>query len=299
MFKASFLPNQSVEDADINAIGENIAEAEYPVFMNGEPYGVDALNGITAQMVTAGVKRGAGDNCAVSLSGTTAFIKSGVAFFDSGVAMTIDDNGTSVEREDSTQVNYVFLFYDPALNVAGARCAVSIPIGVEYVLLATISASGVITQNVKKFCKSKVLDTPNTPLVIYNSIAGDNSNDVEETILIADLEQYTLMRISCPEGYKGNTSGIEHKWLVDISNAEDVRGVFCQIYPKKTLAYGVQGGTIHLKYYFDTSHDYCPASGVDITLDFEENAIVIAIERGNSAWEVNNIKIELFAGEVQ
>ena len=288
MFKASFLANQAVEDADINAIGANIAEAEYPIFVNGVTYGVDALNGITAQLVTAGVKRGAGDNCAVSLSGTTAFIKSGVAFFDSGVAMTIDDDGISVEREDSTQVNYVFLFYDPTLNVAGARCAVSIPSGIEYVLLATISASGEVSQNVERFCKSKVLDAPNTPLVIYNSIEGSYSEAIEEIIEIPNLNQYTMVRISRPD------ASLREFWVIDISDVNDVRGAHVDGGSAGVHAgiFWPLNGTNKNSYYFGES------GYIDITLDFESSAIGISIGKGYSV-NANSVKIELFAGEVQ
>lgn len=294
MYKVNFMANQTIAAADIHAIGDNIAEAEYPTFSDGVTYGVDALNGITAQMVTAGVKRGAGNNCVVSLNGTTVFISSGTVFFDCGAVMTIDSDGISVDLEDSSQTNYVYLFFDAALNAAGAKCTVVQPSGTDCVLLAEITGTS-ITQNAERFCKSRIFDAPNTPLVIYNSIAGDSANDVSETISVPNLSQYTLMRITCPKGYLGDSSDNTHKWIVDISNPNDVRGVF---FVGTRVEY-IDGNYISLLYRFSSSGYYYTQSGVDIYLSFNNNAIEISTQKGNTKWTENSIKIELFAGEVE
>lgn len=197
MFKVNFLANQMVEDVDINAIGYNLANTAYTSFSNETTYGVDALNEITQQVVTAGVKRGAGENCAVSLQDNTVFIHSGTAFFSSGATMVVDDEGISLELEDSTQTNYVYLFLDTALNVAGARCTTSMPSTLDCILLAEVSGSGDVTQNIERFCKNKIHDAPNTPLVIYNSISGDGTQteSLVEEISVPNLEKYSLARI--------------------------------------------------------------------------------------------------------
>ena len=144
-FKASFLANQYVSDEDINAVGYNLSNTVYTSFANDTVYGVNELNSITAHMMNKGVKRNYKNECAVSLNEGIVHIDSGLVFFDNGATMNIDDEGIDLTVEDTEQ-QYIYLFFDEALNVAGARCAALPEANVSYVILGTV-ANGVVTQD--------------------------------------------------------------------------------------------------------------------------------------------------------
>lgn len=322
MFKVNFMANQTVAAADINAIGENIAEAEYPTFADGVTYGVDALNGITAQMVTAGVKRGAGNNCDVSLSGTTVFISSGTVFFDCGAVMTIDSDGISTELEDSGQTNYVYLFFDSALNVAGARCTVAQPSGTDCVLLAEVTGTSV-AQNVERFCKSRILDAPNTPLVVYNNneiyYEDEESETKTEQIAISDLAKYSMVRITYVDyKYLNKPTSNIIIWtkLTGIQAYIDLRSDLADepVYvglemgqapssynyqPTWRIAACATGNPINIGMTYINSEKY-QSSNAYLKLKFDfDNDILSIISTGRVRIPQNGLKLELFAGEVQ
>lgn len=144
MFSISFMKNQLVNDEDINAIGYNLSNTVYTTFTNDTLYGVDALNEITAHMMNKGVKRNYKNECALSLVDTNIHIDSGLAFYENGATITIDDDGIDLTLEDSAETQYVYLFFNDTINVGGARCTVEYPSG-DFVLLGSIT-DGVLTQ---------------------------------------------------------------------------------------------------------------------------------------------------------
>lgn len=311
MFKASFLANQVVNDTELNDIGYNFANTVYTTFANGTTYGIEDLNQITANIVGPGVKRGAGENCAVSLSGTTVKISSGSAFFESGVTMTIDDDGISLELEDNSKINYVYLFYNPAVNVAGARCTTDMPSGLEYVLLAEVSGGGEIIQNVERYCKSKIYDAPETPLVLYNTVAATGEEIVQENFFVPGLSKYSMARITFENGYKYKDFSL-NRWpswpayyLIVEFDKEDMRGFFfinagkdVQGYPfintigsaGNPLKIGLQSGLQSGRRF--VSSDIC------LDVDFENNVLKLTTSV-YAKLDSNSVKIELYAGEVQ
>lgn len=145
MFSVNFLANQYVSDEDINAIGYNLSNTVYTAFTNDTSYGVDALNEITAHMMNKGIKRNYKNECALSLVDTNIHIDSGLAFFENGATITIDDDGIDLTLEDSTETQYVYLFFNGTINVGGARCTVEYP-GGDFVLLGSIT-NGVLKQD--------------------------------------------------------------------------------------------------------------------------------------------------------
>lgn len=145
MFSVNFLANQYVSDVDINAVGYNLANTVYTSFANDTVYGVNELNAITSHMMNKGVKRNYKNECAVSLNEGIVHIDSGLVFFENGATMAIDEEGIDLTVEDTEQ-QYIYLFFDEALNVAGARCAALPEANVSYVILGTV-ANGVVTQD--------------------------------------------------------------------------------------------------------------------------------------------------------
>lgn len=145
MFSVNFLANQYVSDEDINAIGYNLSNTVYTAFTNDTLYGVDALNEITAHMMNKGIKRNYKNECALSLADTNVHIDSGLAFFENGATIIIDDVGIDLTLEDSTETQYVYLFFNGTINVGGARCTVEYPSG-DFVMLGSIK-NGVLKQD--------------------------------------------------------------------------------------------------------------------------------------------------------
>lgn len=309
MFKVNFMSNQTVTAEDINSIGYNLANTVYTSFENDVTYGVDELNEITKNIVGPGVKREYKNMCAVSLVGTTVTIASGQAFFECGAVMTVDDEGITLELEDSTKTNYVYLFHNSALNVAGARCTTEIPSGLETVLLAEIISEEAI-QNSDKFCKSKILDAPNTPLVVYNSahdIAYNASRETEK-IAIPNLSKYKMARIvsktfvyrtSFPSGDKVYVS-TPLLVFADLSKPFPETDSFVVFYAEfpgsRTPGYLCRNEDFVVLGYMD-NYDESIDPYVAIQFDFNEDMIVLTFASGTLI-DANAIKIELFAGEV-
>lgn len=146
-FNVSFMANQMVTDEDINNIGYNLSNTVYTSFTDDTWYGVEELNAITSHMMNKGVKRNYKNECAVTLTDNIVHIDSGLAFFENGAVMTVDDDGIDLTLEDSTETQYIYLFFNSALNVAGARCTSLLPeAGTDYVTLGNVTG-GVLTQD--------------------------------------------------------------------------------------------------------------------------------------------------------
>ena len=145
MFSVNFLSNQYVTDEDINNIGYNLSNTVYTSFTNDTVYGVDELNAITGHLMNKGVKRNFKNECSLNLTDGNVHINSGLAFFECGAVMIIDDEGIDVALEESTETQYVYLFFNSTINVGGARCTVEYPSG-DFVMLGSVT-DGVLKQD--------------------------------------------------------------------------------------------------------------------------------------------------------
>lgn len=164
MFKLNFLKNQSITADELNTLGYNLANTAITTFTDGTLYGVSDLNAITEQLINKGIKKGYNNECAVILTDTGVYIDSGLAFFECGATMEIDDYGISLAFEDSTATQYVYLFFDVTNNVGGAKCTTELPEG-DYVMLAKI-ANGAIDSTIRDVAYMKNASVlPN----VYNS----------------------------------------------------------------------------------------------------------------------------------
>jgi len=135
-YKVNFTDNQSVNADEINAISLGLDESVETDFADGVLYGVDALNSISASLITSGVSSG----CDVVLSDGIVTISSGVAYFADGKKMTIDSDGITL-AVIADEKNYVWLLNDEVSGVVSAKCTTEEPSG-DCVRLAEISSSG-------------------------------------------------------------------------------------------------------------------------------------------------------------
>ena len=172
MFTVNFLANQAITEEEINEIGYNLSNTVYTSFENNTPYGINDFNAITAHMMNKGVKRNYKNECALSLADTNVHIDSGLAFFENGATITIDDDGIDLTLEDSTEKQYVYLFFNSTINIGGARCTVEYPSG-DFVMLGSIK-NGVLTQDRTFASINAEFNLPNKEITItLNGVPGE------------------------------------------------------------------------------------------------------------------------------
>lgn len=212
MFKISFMKNQTVTDEDINAVGYNLTNTAYTTFTNDTLCGVDELNAITSHIMNKGVKRNYKNECALTLTDNIIHIDSGLAFFENGATITVDDDGIDLILEESTETQYVYLFFNDTINVGGARCTVEYPSG-DFVLLGSIT-NGVLKQDrtfaylnadVKGTNEVLTLTLEPTEIIYYGSGYGDTRRHAIQYKTDINVIGYkkTLCRTPEDEIYEG------------------------------------------------------------------------------------------------
>ena len=154
--KYSFVDNAVYGIEDINDITKSIVGAGIAPFVSKDSYNVSDLNVLTSALVEAGTQLD-GCKCSVENAGTTEMtvkVSQGVIFFESGVRMTVDEEGYTVSVTPNT-AGYVFAHYNPSLQKADIVFDAELPTDGEYVNLAKISADGTISDK-RDFARSKV-----------------------------------------------------------------------------------------------------------------------------------------------
>lgn len=185
-FNVSFLANQYVTDEDINNIGYNLSNTVYTSFTNDTVYGVDELNAITGHLMNKGVKRNYKNECAITLNEGIVHINSGLAFFDNGATIKIDDEGIDVSLEESSETQYVYLFFNSTINVGGARCTVEYPSD-EFVMLGSIT-DGVLKQDrTFAFLNADVKGTNEVVTLILDPVETKDEDGHRITQYITDV----------------------------------------------------------------------------------------------------------------
>ena len=132
----SILYDAAVTSEDLQNIAVDLGS---PEFTFGETkFGADALNGITAAMVNAGVLNTL-NKCNVTVSGGTAYVDTGIIVFSSGAKMKITEPvGISLLSGSS----YLYAKHDVSLNKIYITNSAEAPSG-DYVMLAEISDGAV------------------------------------------------------------------------------------------------------------------------------------------------------------
>ena len=156
-------------------------------FMNNEEYGAADINNIRSTITTKGVIPEELDSCEVVASATTGKIKvsPGTAFFADGARITIESPGEELTYSTSA-TNYVYLLNNKTANKCEVLCSATSPSG-DYVTLATVSASGAITDT-RQYAKMKVpnfdSDWGKTRIVQVHMQGDGTMNPVEKEITI-------------------------------------------------------------------------------------------------------------------
>ncbi len=172
--KYSFVDNAVYGTEDINDITKSITGAGVAPFISKDSYNVSDLNALTSALVESGTQLD-GCKCSVENAGTpemTIKVSQGIIFFESGVRMTVDEEGYIVSVTPST-AGYVFAHYNPSLQKADIVFGTELPTDGEYVKLAKISADGTISDK-RAFARSKVGTLGENCVVSFTPSAENN-----------------------------------------------------------------------------------------------------------------------------
>ncbi|MBQ7097010.1 MAG: hypothetical protein IJN96_02955 [Clostridia bacterium] len=191
----SFIDGVVYGTEDINKITSDIVGEGIWAFAEKESYNVSDFNELTENLVESGVQLG---GCRCSLSGTgtlqmTVLVEPGVVFFDSGVKLTVDDEGYSIPIENNT-AGYVYAHYSPSLQTADIVFGEQPEDNGEVVMLARISDSGVIS-DIRRFASSKVVTLGKNSTVTLDfqrmdELAEHNGRYIMSVIGGVDISRY-------------------------------------------------------------------------------------------------------------
>ena len=189
-YKVNFTDNQNVTGSDINGISRSLDETAMTDFSDGVLYGVDALNGISASLITSGVRAG----CDARLEDGIVTISSGEAYFADGKKIVIDSDGITLSAPEGK--SYVWLSNDNVSGVVSAKCTSDVPSG-DCVRLAEIS-DGILkkTKDIARLKNGSLL--PNC-YKEFELKARGYDNVTENTLDIG--ENYRKMVLICSDIY--------------------------------------------------------------------------------------------------
>lgn len=230
----TFLNDQVVTAEDLNHIAVDLGAADYSQFPETPPQSaVSALNQITADLATAGILQ-IGNKCAVSISGNTITVQSGVCVFDSGAKKRIEDTLTIDFMSGVT--NYVYFLNDELNNQIRLMNAQSEPATGDFVMLAQIAADKTVTDR-RRFSLSKVGSGVSLWTILDNifpSLSTDSYKSYD-----TGKPNFTIVIPHDDTVFAGSTSAIGYPGFVDLSDGEE-HGIY--IRPANGAA-----GTIYYK----------------------------------------------------
>lgn len=164
-YKFSFVDNEIYSASDVNAITKRLVTSGIEdSFTDGVAYNVSKFNEAGRLLYTSGVVP---ETCltlkVVEAEEGSILINPGMAFFDDGSVIEIEDGGEKLPYVKGAK-NYVYLKNDLInANISYPYCGVAEPTG-DCVLLAEISENGVITDK-RIFARGK--------LPGYQSVGGN------------------------------------------------------------------------------------------------------------------------------
>ena len=157
----SFVDNEVYGTDDINAAISRLTTAGVAVYPTDETL-INAMNSVTAQAASEGIEFSA-KSCLVSVEDEDIKISAGTAFFEDGVSMVIDSEGTTLPLETGV---YVYLFRDVNRNSCYPCVSKELPES-GYILLAEIDENGSVTDK-RTYAASKLAPNSAPQLSAYS-----------------------------------------------------------------------------------------------------------------------------------
>lgn len=147
----AFLVNEPVTQSDLNNIAVDLGDAEFSAFSSNK-FGVDALNAITADLVTSGVLRTL-DKCKPTLTNGNVNIAKGIIVFSDGAKLRI----TSPVSITAVANAYVAARYDSTNGICSIVSKAEIPTetGVEYMKLARVNTDCTAVTDLRTMANDK------------------------------------------------------------------------------------------------------------------------------------------------
>lgn len=185
---AEFLDNQEVTTAMLNNIAVDLGATSFGGFGSNK-FGVDALNDITAAIISKGVTQSA-NKCKPYISGDDLYISAGTIVFTSGAKIRLEAP-TKVEKQAST---YVYALNDTSHNTASITVSESEPTVGDLVHLAHVTADGELVDR-REFATARVALT--APAAIYSETRTDRigSSEAIELFTLDNGQGYTMCMI--------------------------------------------------------------------------------------------------------
>ena len=206
----TFEDNTAVTAEDLNNIAVDLGSTTFSAFSD-EKFGVDKLNEITADLVTAGILKTETDSSGIAVmgckpyaSGENLCIGKGKLVFNSGAKITIEE---SVSTE-LTAGTYVYAFNDVTIGKASIQVSQSSPTEGDYVMLARIEADGSVC-DLREYAKTKALST--TDGVLRNFTQETEGAGIEYTVDVgAGFTYFVLWNIKgTSRTYTYGTNAVE------------------------------------------------------------------------------------------
>ncbi len=152
----SFIDNSIYGPDDINDITKSLTGAGIAPFISKDSYNVSDLNEMTSALVGEGVQLG-GCLCSVQNVGMAEMhveVAQGIVFFESGVRLTVDENGYVLPIAPNT-AGHIYAHYSPSLQKADIVFGAELPTDGECVLLAEVLTDGTLLDK-RIFSRSKI-----------------------------------------------------------------------------------------------------------------------------------------------
>ena len=221
----SFIDGALYGTDDINSIAQNLTGAGVMPFTAKDSYNVSDLNALTSGLVSTGVQLD-GCKCSVENAGTAEMlvrVAKGIVFFESGVSLTVDEEGYIVAITPNT-AGYVYAHYSPSLPKADIVFGDQLPTDGEYVLLAEVLEDGSIMDK-RTYAKSKVATmgknvvltasfTPMEKTLIREE--GDRRYFAIANVSGVDLSKFNYALIGSME--YGTSEGVPYGCFYDLAN---------------------------------------------------------------------------------
>ncbi len=210
--KYSFIDSTVYGTDDINDITKSLTGAGVAPFVSKDSYNATDLNVLTSALVESGVQLD-GCRCTVYNPGTaemTVTVAQGIIFFQSGVRLTVDEQGYTIAAVPNT-AGYIYAHYSTSLQKADIVLDTELPTDGEYVLLATLDEAGKITDT-RTFAQSKIATIGKNVALKREFTKLDNPILLEEGKYIAakvegvDMSRYNYAQI-CTGGIFSGSNG--------------------------------------------------------------------------------------------
>lgn len=207
--------NQEVTAADINDIAHDLGNISFNGF-GTEKFGADALNGITASLVGAGVLT-SGDMCRVIKANGYLYVQSGTIIFADGAKKTI----TTAVQVGEVGSCCIYARNDKLAGKCEIVTGAAFPESGDFVKLAEVSATGVISDK-------RPLATAKMQLTSGNNYATVDWSDVfniyekkiaEFQTAQWDTHTYILLMYSTKIVWGMNAANVEPGKIYEIGSA--------------------------------------------------------------------------------